>query len=117
MATHRESSDTLRIVLAVLAVIILAPLLMMVLAIPMFGMWGGMMGGMGGSTVSPMWGFGMSLLWLVVLVGGGYLVYRGLVRSGMVPSDTAMEELRLAYARGDLTDEEFEERREKLSKD
>lgn len=117
MAPQRNPDITFKIVLTVLAFVVLAPILMMILIMPMFGMWGGMMGCFNGGAVSPVWGFGMSLLWLVVLLGGGYLVYRGLVRSGAVPSDTAIEELRLAYARGDLTDEEFEDRREKLSKD
>lgn len=117
MATQRQSDNTLRIVLLVLAVIVLAPLFMMALAVPMFGMWGGMMGGFGGSDVHPMWGFGLSLVWVVVLLGGGYLVYRSLGASGGGTSDTAMEELRLAYARGDLTEEEFEERQTKLSRD
>nr|WP_305080130.1 SHOCT domain-containing protein [Natronomonas sp. LN261] len=39
------------------------------------------------------------------LVGGG--------RAGAV-TDPALEELRMAYARGDLSEEEFEERRERL---
>jgi putative membrane protein len=77
-------------------------------------MWGGMMGGFGGSGVSPMWGFGLSLVWLLVLVGAGYLVYRWTVGRGSGPTDPALEELRFAYARGDLDDEEFEARRAKL---
>lgn len=117
MSSHQNSDSLLRIVLVVLAVIILAPILMMVLAFPLFGMWGGMMGGFGGTGDGSVWGLGMSLVWLVVLLGVGYLVYRGLVGSGAGDSDNAMEELRLAYARGDLTEEEFEERREKLSID
>lgn len=112
MATPRDSTYTLRLVLVVLAVIILTPILMMTLAMPVLGMLGGMMGGF-----SPVWSVVMLVVWLGVLIGGGYLVYRGLVRSGLVHRDTAMEELRLAYARGDLTDEEFEERRDKLSND
>lgn len=117
MRTERDSDDLLRIVLIVLAVLVLAPVLMMVLAVPMFGMWGGMMGGFGGSSVSPMWGIGMALFWLVVLLGGGYLVYRWLAGSGAVPTDPAMEELRLAYARGELTEEEFEDRSAKLTRE
>lgn len=117
MSTHENSDSLLRIVLVVLAVIILAPILMMVLAFPLFGMWGGMMGGFGGTGSGSMWGLGLSLVWLVVLLGVGYLVYRGLVGSGAVHSDAALEELRLAYARGDLSDEEFEDRRSKLTEE
>jgi putative membrane protein len=117
MSTNQSSDSLLRVVLVVLAVIILAPILMMVLAVPLFGMWGGMMGGFGGTGGGAMWSLGMALVWLIVVLGGGYLVYRGLVGSGAVHSDAALEELRLAYARGDLSDEEFEDRRSKLTEE
>lgn len=121
MSTQRSTDGTLRIVLVVLAVVILAPILLMVAAVPMMGMWGGGMmggyGGYGGYGASPLWGVGMLLLWLVLLVGGGYLVYRWLVRDGVVGTDRALEELRMAYARGDISDEEFEERRARLGEE
>ena len=118
MPQRRTTDDTLKIVLLVIAVIVLGPMLMMALAFPMMGMWGGMMGGFGpGSGFSPLWGVGMMLLWLLVLVGGGYLVYRWARGSGGAGTDQALEELRLAYARGDLTDEEFEERRSRLGRE
>jgi putative membrane protein len=116
MATYQNSDSLLRIVLVVLAVIILAPILMMVLAFPLFGMWGGgMMSGFDGSGVAPMWGFAIPLVWLAILLGGGYILYRGIVGSRSTRSDPARDELRLAYARGDLSDEEFEERQSKLN--
>lgn len=90
-------------------------MLMMVLAFPMMGMWGGGMMWNGGFGVSPWWGVAMMLFWLAVLVGGGYLVYRWL--SGTATVDPALRELRLAYARGEISDEEFEERRRKLTRD
>jgi putative membrane protein len=78
----------------------------------MMAWWGdGMAGGQ-----APVWGLGMMLVWLVVLLGIGYLLFRGLV-GGLGTSDgsdPALEELRLAYARGDLSETEFEERRAKL---
>lgn len=114
--TRSGEQDILRLVVLVVGVLLLAPLLMMVFMMPMMGMmgwwWGdGMMGGM-----SPLWGIGMMLFWLVVLLGIGYALYRG-VASGVGPAskvDPALEELRMAYARGELTEEEFEERREQL---
>ena len=119
MSTERTSDGLLRIVLIVLAVIVLFPMLMMVFAAPMMGMMGWWWGdGMAGG-LSPLWGLGMMLVWLVVLLGIGYLLYRGLVggvRTGAV-SNPALEELRLAYARGDLSEGEFEERRAKLERD
>lgn len=89
----------------------------------MMGGYGGMMGGFGGM----MGGFGTGwsffgmlgqLGFLLLLVGGGYLLYRALVDDGGArqygTGDTAMEELRRAYARGELSDEQFERRRTRL---
>lgn len=116
MDTQRTNDGLLRIVVIVLGILVLFPVLMMVFAIPMMGMTGwGWSDGMAGG-LSPLWGLGMMLVWLVVLLGIGYLLYRGLA-GGMRPgtvSDPALEELRLAYARGDLSEEEFENRRAKL---
>lgn len=116
MATTRGSDGLVRVVVVVLGVIVLFPLLMMVFAMPMMGMmgwwWdGGMMNGF-----SPLWGVGMLLVWLVVLLAIGYVISRVLVGQVAPESggDPALEELRLAYARGDLTDEEFEQRRKTL---
>lgn len=117
MASRRTTDDTLRIVLIVLAVLVLAPVLMMAFAFPMMGMWGGMMGGFGGSGVSPLWSIGMLLIWLLVLLGGGYLVYRWISGSRVANSDPALEELRLAYARGEISEEEYETRRAKLGRE
>lgn len=114
MATTNNSDSTLEIVLLVLAGIVLAPVLLMTLAIPLFGMGGGMMGGVGGSGASPIWGYGMSIVWLLVFIGIGYVVYRGAVGRETASTDSAMAELRLAYARGDITQEEFEVRRATL---
>jgi putative membrane protein len=89
--------------------------MLMMFSFPLMGMWGGgMMGGYGMSGGSTLWGIGMSIVWLIVLVVGGYLVSRWLSGSGPVGSDRALEELRVAYARGDLTEEEYEQRRSKL---
>ena len=89
---------------------------MMAFAMPMMGMMGwGWGGGMGGTALSPLWGVGMLLVWLLVLVGVGYALYRGVSRIDTTHTgDRALDELRLAYARGDLSDQEFEERRERL---
>jgi putative membrane protein len=80
-------------------------------------MWGS---GMWGGGTMPGWmfvvGIVMQLLFLAAIVGGGYLVYRAVVGSGR-DSDQAFEELRLAYARGELTDEEYEQRRATLERD
>lgn len=77
-------------------------------------------GGMWGDGSMPGWvglvGFVLQVLFLAALAGGGYLVYRA--ATGDEPdSDPALEELRVAYARGDLTDEEYEQRRVALERD
>lgn len=117
---RRTGDRALRTLVVVLGLVLLLPLLMMALAMPMMGMvgwYGGTMGDYGGMVgYSPLWGLGMMLLWVLVLGGVGYVVYRVLAGDGGVTEtgDPAIEELRVAYARGELTDEEFEERRERL---
>ena len=110
-----SNDSVIQVILIVIALILLLPVLMMAFAWPMMGMWdGGHMWGWEGEPVS-IWG--MMLMWLVplaVLLAVGYLLYRGIVRSEAQSGDSALEELRLAYARGDLTDEEFETRRTRL---
>lgn len=112
MAERNSTDSLLRLLLVVLAAIILVPVLMMVFAIPL--MWsGGMMGTYGASTL---WGIGMTLVWLAVLVGIGYLFYRWLTGDRIPATDPALEELRLAFARGEVSEEEFQTRKEKLER-
>ncbi|MFC7020267.1 MULTISPECIES: SHOCT domain-containing protein [Haloarcula] len=98
---------------------------------PMFFMGFGMMGVgpmMGGTWGGHMWGDGtmsgwmyvvgivMQLLFLAALLVGGYLLYQA-IAGNKSNSNQALEELRLAYARGELTDDEYEQRREALKRD
>ncbi|SNZ12425.1 putative membrane protein [Natronoarchaeum philippinense] len=120
-----ENTDDTRLV-TILLVIIGA-----VVVFPMVFTGFGTMGSgpmMGGMWDSGMWGHGtmpgwmfvvgivMQFLFLAALVGGGYLLYKA-VTSRERDSDSALEELRLAYARGELTDDEYEQRREALERD
>jgi putative membrane protein len=59
----------------------------------------------------------MWLGFLLLILGGGYLVYKAIVGSTSQAPDAALEELRIAYARGDLSDEEFEQRRDRLQEE
>ncbi|WP_416840222.1 SHOCT domain-containing protein [Haloferax sp. DFSO52] len=78
--------------------------------IPLLAMGGGMMGGGFG-----MFGGGMFLWPLLFLVGVGVLVYYALTGgSEAKSSDDALETLRQRYARGEITDDEFEERKQTL---
>ncbi|AKH97857.1 SHOCT domain-containing protein [Halanaeroarchaeum sulfurireducens] len=87
----------------------------------MMGSYGSMMGGYGGAggvgTAGPLVWLVPQLGMLLLLVGGGYLLYRLLETdaSGQKQgSSNVSRELRLAYARGELSDEEFEKRRGRL---
>lgn len=114
MATNDSFVRTL---LIIIAAILLLPFLMMVLALPLMGLWGGghmWNGGMWGGTGATWMWVAMSILPLLVLLGIGYLLYSVVRRPDEGRTDPALEELRTAYARGDLSDEEFEERRERL---
>ena len=57
------------------------------------------------------------LLVFLVLLGVGYVLTRGLTTTESVHQDSIHDELRRAYARGDLTDEEYEERRQRLEQE
>ena len=116
MATEHEARTRplVRTVLIVVAVILLVPVVMMAFMIPMMGMMGGGMWVGGATAMSPLWGLGMLLLFLLVLLGIGYAIYRAVIRGALKSPDPALEELWLAYARGELSQEEFEQRRENL---
>jgi putative membrane protein len=77
------------------------------------GQWGGMEGAASG------WFLVVALLsrllLFAVVLGGAVLLYRAVTDGD--GGDDAMAELRRAYARGDLSDEEFERRRERLRED
>lgn len=107
------------LVLVLLGAVLLVPLLVggvMGFGPGMHGMWDG---GMWGAGQPSGWmilvGVVVRLLGLAVVGGVGYLLYRAL--TGGEESDQALEELRLAYARGDLSDEEYERRHERLQRD
>lgn len=109
--------DTTTIVLLILGAIILVPLLTMGMGFGGMMGYGGMMGQYGGTGGWwPLVGMVVPLAFLLVLLGGGYLVFRRVTES-QTSRNPAMEELRMAYARGNLSDEEFEKRRERLDRE
>lgn len=122
MPENSDDTDLITIVLIIVGAFVIFPMFVMGFGMMGFGpMMGGMWdGGIGRGGAMPGWmfvvGIVMQLLFLAVLVGGGYLVYRA-VTGTESDSDQALEELRLAYARGELTDEEYEQRREALERD
>lgn len=114
MATDAQLS---RIALVGVALLVLLPAVTMLFAWPLMGMGSWMHGpaaadgqvGPGGAATQT-WMFAFWIVGLLVVVGVGYLLYRSMSNR----DDPALEELRLAYARGDLSEEEFEERRRRL---
>lgn len=126
MQTQRQTRGTGPIALGVLAaaaLVVVAGIALTQAAMPdtmmwdwHYGMWNdGHMGGWG------VWGWGMlfaGLLWTAVVVGGPLLLVYWLVtrsQSTGHPKDQALEVLREQYARGDIDDEEYERRRERLT--
>ena len=122
MPRNTDDARLVTIVLIITGAFVIFPMFFMGFGMmgfgPMMGgMWGGAMWSDG--TISG-WmfiaGIVMQLLFLAAIIGGGYLIYRSVAGSES-DSDQALEELRLAYARGDLTDEEYEQRREALERE
>jgi putative membrane protein len=108
-------SDLLQLVVIIGAVLLLLPVVLMLVMLPTMGgmhagAWDGGMMGTGG------WWLVSSLLPLVVIAGLAYAGYRVLAGDGD-ESDPAVEELRQAYARGELSDEEYETRMQRLKED
>ena len=122
MPTNSDDTRLARIVLVIIGAVVILPLIFMRGGTIGFGtMVGGMWSGhMWGDGTMSGWmfivGIVMQLLFLAALVGGGYLIYRA-IAGGVSDSDQVLEELRLAYARGEETDEEYEQRREALERD
>ena len=105
-------SQFVRLLIIALAIIFLLPLVLMVVLMPMMMV---MMGGMdvnGTMTMSPIWGIVMMVGGLAILLGLAYGLYRILGES--VTEEPALEELRMAYARGDISQEEYEQRKDDL---
>lgn len=82
---------------------------------------GGLSDGMGGGMGGGMYGYGGPLLWtlvLLVVVGLAYvaIAQRSSASNENGESDPALATLREQYARGELSEEEFEKRRKRLSR-
>lgn len=100
--------DAAKLLIGLLALVLLFPLFVMAVVMP-FG--ATMMGTSFGYHTGGWFGI-FALVPIVLLVLVGWVAYRYLTDSA--GTDRAVEALRAAYARGDLTTEEFEERLERL---
>ncbi|ELZ15954.1 hypothetical protein C478_04429 [Natrinema thermotolerans DSM 11552] len=121
MATDTRDTRLATIVLIAIGALVVLPMAFMGIGMMGFGpMMGGMWGhGMWDGGTTPGWlplvAVLMQLLFVAAVVGGGYLVYRAI--AGGDDTDRALEELRMTYARGELSDEEYEQRRDALERD
>jgi len=122
MPKNTDDTRLVTILLIIIGAFVIFPMFFMGFGMMGFGsMMGGMWGGgMWGDGTMSGWmfivGIVMQLLFLAAIIGGGYLIYRAVAGSGS-GSDQALEELRLAYARGELTEDEYEQRRKALERD
>jgi putative membrane protein len=116
-----SNEPLLRAAVLILLALLVLPVLMMFVLLPMMGFTGwshmsgpGMWnGGGGGGWIAVLLTMGVPLVLVIAL---GYAVYRLLTKSED-RTDDALEELRMTYARGDLSDEEFEKRRDRLQRE
>lgn len=125
MSTDTTDRWLVTIVLVALGALLVLPALSMGFGMMGYGMmdwpmgYGPMTGGGLWGSALPAWvplvGLLARLAFLAVVLGGAYLAYRAVTDSD--GDDRALDELRLAYARGDLTDEEYENRRERLERE
>lgn len=115
-----SQTETLtRTVLLVLLALVAIPLVMMVVMMPMMGWfgWGHMSAWMWDGSGGWVGMLLVMVIPLVIILGAGYLIYQSLTAVDTETEDAAITELRQAYARGDISDEEFETRRERLQRE
>lgn len=121
---NRNTTIALAIAGLALVVLFVAPMLAFALGFGGMGAWGmpmddWMWGGMhDGTGTVPVWfalvGALSQLAFVVLLAASAYLVYRAVAGDDR---DRALEELRAAYARGDIDDDEYERRKDRLRED
>lgn len=123
MPTDDSDNRLVVLLLVLVGVLVILPLLGMGFGLLGFSHMSGTMvsdGMWGSGGALPLWAFLISVLgqlvFLAVIALGAYLLYKR-VAGADEGADPALEELRRAYARGDLTDEEFERRRERLEQE
>lgn len=115
-----SQAETLtRTVLLVLLALVAIPLVMMVVVMPLVGGfgWTHMGGWMWGSSGGWLGMLLVMLIPLLVILGVGSLIYQSFTAADAEAEDDAVAELSHAYARGDISDEAFENRRKRLEQD
>lgn len=117
MTTTTSDRQLVWVVVAIVAALFVLPVLLMgvwmLVAGPMMGGWDHMMGGTTAGMARVPLAVGLQLVVFALLLGAGYLGYRAVTGTDEA-TDPALEELRTAYARGELSDEEYERRKDRL---
>lgn len=106
--------ELFRLLLVIVTVLLLIPFVLMLFMLPVMGWMGGWAAAGDGIRSLP---FTVTVLWGVVLVGVAgvlYMLYSAISRESR---DRAIEEARLAYARGEISRDEFQERVELLERE
>ncbi|WP_459881997.1 SHOCT domain-containing protein [Halorubrum gandharaense] len=114
-----QTEPLTRTILLVLIGLLAIPLVMMLVMMPAMGAvgWSHMGSWMWDSSGGWLAMVLMMAIPLLVVIGIGYLIYQSLGTETTEQTDEALEELRRVYARGEISDEEFERRRKNLRKD
>jgi putative membrane protein len=113
MSVPRSRDVTLRIALLI-AVLVFFPLLLVLFTLELMDVVLIWVVTRATRSLPIVWAFVMMVVLLVVFIGIGYIFSRSV--ESVIPSrpDPALEELRIAYARGEISTEEFRERRKLL---
>lgn len=111
-------NDTaVRTAILVVVLLVAVPLLAMLLMMPMMAAGGWGMHPTGHGPAAGWAWFPMLVIPLLILAGLGYLGYRVVIQDADTTPRSPLADLRAAYARGDLTEAQFEQRRDRLLQD
>lgn len=110
-----SNRDLLWIVVGIIILLVVLPMIMVAFVWPMSGMWDGGHMWDGDGT-----GWAALMAWIIImaiLIGAIILLVRAFRPEQESKTDPAIEALRLAFARGELSEEEYTDRRERLERD
>ena len=110
MSTSRPR-DTLVLLALLIAILVLLPLLLVLFVLELLDVVLIWILTRTARSFPIVWAFALMFLLLVAVLGLGYVFSRSIESVATSRPDPALEELRVAYARGEITREEFEERR------
>ncbi|MEF8824879.1 MAG: SHOCT domain-containing protein [Halapricum sp.] len=110
MSTSRPRDTPIRLALLI-AILVLLPLLLVLFVLELMDVVLIWILTRTARSLPIVWAFALMVLLLVAVLGLGYVFSRSIESVATSRLDPALEELRIAYARGEITREEFRERR------